>query len=83
MNHNASLFGLSSRPDVYFAGNCEQFETRLVDSCGNAIDDDATEVARVRMMRVHAAPWRRKVDEDTDLAIHLDDAYGRASSLDG
>lgn len=32
-------FVLSSRPDVYFAGNCEQFETRLVDSRGNAIDD--------------------------------------------
>lgn len=38
-------FVLSSRPDVYFAGNCEQFETRLVDFCGNAIDD-ATVLAR-------------------------------------
>jgi DNA polymerase delta subunit 2 len=32
-------FVLSSRPDVYFAGNCDKFETRLVDSRGNAIND--------------------------------------------
>lgn len=32
-------FVLSSKPDVYFAGNCDQFETRLVDSRGNVIDD--------------------------------------------
>lgn len=32
-------FVLTSRPDVYFAGNCEEFETRLVDGRGVEIND--------------------------------------------
>ena len=32
-------FVMSSRPDVYFAGNCDEFETRLVDGRGDAIDE--------------------------------------------
>lgn len=32
-------FVLSTRPDVYFIGNCDKFETRLVDVDGEAIDE--------------------------------------------
>jgi len=42
-------FVLKSRPSVYFVGNCDKFETRLVDINGNAIagDKDGHNVTRL------------------------------------
>ncbi len=38
-------FVLTSRPHVYFAGNCDEFETRLADGRGDAIDEGTAAVA--------------------------------------
>jgi len=46
-------FVLNTRPTVYFVGNCDEFETRLVDSNGDKIDkgagksDDGKDVTRL------------------------------------
>ncbi|KAL9188776.1 hypothetical protein ACHAXT_007154 [Thalassiosira profunda] len=46
-------FVLRRRPDVYFAGNCDAVETRLVDEMGEAMDeDDAEEKEGTRLVCV-------------------------------
>ena len=39
-------FVLNTRPTVYFVGNCDEFETRLVDSNGDKIDEAADDSSK-------------------------------------
>eukprot|EP00571_Detonula_confervacea_P005046 CAMPEP_0172323602 /NCGR_PEP_ID=MMETSP1058-20130122/49179_1 /TAXON_ID=83371 /ORGANISM="Detonula confervacea, Strain CCMP 353" /LENGTH=575 /DNA_ID=CAMNT_0013039655 /DNA_START=24 /DNA_END=1751 /DNA_ORIENTATION=- len=39
-------FVLKSRPSVYFVGNCDEFETRLVDANGDKIADGSCDVSK-------------------------------------
>ena len=39
-------FVLNTRPTVYFVGNCDEFETRLVDCNGDKIDESADDSSK-------------------------------------
>ena len=39
-------FVLNTRPTVYFVGNCDEFETRLVDANGDKIDEAADDSSK-------------------------------------
>jgi DNA polymerase delta subunit 2 len=49
-------FVLSSRPDVYFVGNCEKFETRLVNVDGKTIDESGDDKVGKCMTRLVCVP---------------------------
>jgi DNA polymerase delta subunit 2 len=49
-------FVLSSRPDVYFVGNCDKFETRLVNVDGKTIDESGDDKVGKCMTRLVCVP---------------------------
>ena len=49
-------FVLKHRPSVYFAGNCNKFETRLVDGNGDDIAEDNNAVHRGSVTRLVCVP---------------------------
>lgn len=49
-------FVLSSRPDVYFVGNCDRFETRLVNVNGEEIDESGDDKVGTCMTRLVCVP---------------------------
>merc|ERR1712194_95927 len=49
-------FVLPHRPTVYFAGNCDKFETRLVDGNGDEMAEDATAAREKSATRLICVP---------------------------
>lgn len=49
-------FVMTSRPSVYFAGNCDEFEARLVDEKGETVDTDTDTAADDGATRLVCVP---------------------------